>query len=1015
MQALPSSSTTFLQTTPVLPLDYAVALKPWFSKNILEQGLQLLQNDEILFFSFQRRHAGLLTTDAILTTIRMAEGSGRYRFVFRDGECSRCIGRQGGTRCRHVAALAMLCLQEHDNRPQPLADLFPDSPWAIIGNYLHERASMGQIKLKLLQKKNHWCLNGVDGSGLKLQVYLSGKAARECICLFNIDRPDKFETSITDSECSAMSSLRQQLSRYSATPNEQFLNKNGSKSKQQHLDNSLWMYLSRLLFIHFPPDKLKIRQDKQGIYHLYFSVGSKKLFQLTLPRLHTWELLDKLPMLDIPLTPERARQFSRVSFRADGADIEVIHCCRLPDGKEYRLADLASRRYGNRYLVDNCLFTLEPVPVEERLTRQQKGQLSLFATAGREGGEDRAGFTVKGEKITDFVHNNESRLRCSRHHVAAEILDLKIVDMPAELVIDQYEEDGDWCYLAGWYDLGNRKIRLIDLLCAGDEGKEMLPGPTWLRLSGSPLSWFHRLGAQRIAQGTDSNQGRIKMRRGEFLALTGQIGTVRNTTSAESGTLPDFLRSSDTPDRLTLPAMPSHLRTYQRHGTAWLYQLHRYRLGGILADDMGLGKTHQALALITLLAREGGRFLIVCPAAVLYHWPEKQEKFFPDLTLAVHHGPKRNFEEAMENQVVVTTYGILNRDADIFSHNRFELIIFDEIHFLKNRKTAAFAAASGLNADCVIGLSGTPVENKIEELATLLSLCLPDLFAVKQFRDQFKLTGTTKQRRKLQQLVAPFILRRTRKQVLKDLPECSEDIRLCTLSPDQVAAYRQAVDQVKGAVDQLAEGEVLSDFSHILTTIIRLKQICNHLCQLEKCTDWTLYASGKWDEFTRLINQCMDAGLKVVVFSQFTTMLDIIEAWLSAEYIEHVGLRGSIEAGERSKRIKVFNSSASCRICCASLLAGGTGIDLTGAQVVIHYDRWWNPAKEEQATARVHRMGQRHPVQVYKLVTTGTLEEKIHRLIEKKRALAAELIVEDDGSILKTLSRRELAGLFHYS
>jgi SNF2 family DNA or RNA helicase len=151
------------------------------------------------------------------------------------------------------------------------------------------------------------------------------------------------------------------------------------------------------------------------------------------------------------------------------------------------------------------------------------------------------------------------------------------------------------------------------------------------------------------------------------------------------------------------------------------------------------------------------------------------------------------------------------------------------------------------------------------------------------------------------------------------------------------------------------------------------------------------------------------------VFSQFTTMLDIIEAWLAAEKIGYVQLRGSVEAGKRSRRIKTFNTGKKCRVCCASLLAGGTGIDLTGAQVVIHYDRWWNPAKEEQATARVHRMGQRHPVQVYKLVTTGTLEEKIHRLIEKKRALAAELIVEDDGSILKTLSRKELAGLFQFS
>jgi superfamily II DNA or RNA helicase len=1000
---------------PTLPLDHAVALKPWFTKNILEQGLHLLQNNEIHFFSFQRRYAGLLTTASIHSTLQMAEGRGKHRFVFRDGTCSQCIGRQGGTRCKHVAALAMLCLQECNNRLEPLADLFPDSPWAILGNYLHERDSMAGIRLKLLKKNNQWCLEGQDSSDLRLQVYLSGKAASEFACLFKINRQDRPETEITDSECGEMSSLREQLTRYSASPNEHFLNQNGSRSKQQHLDTSLWMHLARMFFLHFPSDNLKIRQDKQGIYHLYFSVNRIIIFKLSIPRLHTWELLDKLTMLDFPVTPEQAEQFSRVSFSTNGAEIEIVHCCRLPGGEEYRLSELESKRYGTRYQVDGHLFSLEPVPPEERLTRKQKGQLSLFTDPGGNNSEDHTGFVVKGEDISKFIREHHERLSLNRHQVAAEILDLHIVDMPAELVIDQYEEDGDWCYLAGWYDLGNRKIRLTELLSATAEGKEMLPGSTWLRLSGSPLSWFHRLGTDRIESGTGTGKGRIKMRRGEFMALSGQIGRIHNNRSTDSGTLPAFFQQSNTPDTLPLPEMPSHLRSYQRHGAAWLHQLHQYRLGGILADDMGLGKTHQALALLALLGQTDTNYLIVCPAAVLYHWPEKQEQFFPELSLSVYHGPKRNLDNALESQVIVTTYGILHRDADMLARHSFKLILFDEMHFLKNKKTAAYAAVSQLQANGIIGLTGTPVENKIGELATLLSLCLPDLFAVKQFRDQFKLTDTTEQRRKLQQLIAPFILRRTRKQVLKDLPECSEDIRLCILSPDQVAAYRQAIDQVKGAVDQLADGEVLSDFSHVLTTIIRLKQICNHLCQLEKCRDWNRYASGKWDEFTRLIHQCMEAGLKVVVFSQFTTMLDIIEAWLRAEQIGYVQLRGSVEAGKRSKRIKTFNTGKQCRVCCASLLAGGTGIDLTGAQVVIHYDRWWNPAKEEQATARVHRMGQRHPVQVYKLMTTGTLEEKIHRLIEKKRALAAELIVEDDGSILKTLSRRELAGLFQFS
>jgi SNF2 family DNA or RNA helicase len=302
----------------------------------------------------------------------------------------------------------------------------------------------------------------------------------------------------------------------------------------------------------------------------------------------------------------------------------------------------------------------------------------------------------------------------------------------------------------------------------------------------------------------------------------------------------------------------------------------------------------------------------------------------------------------------------------------------------------------------------------VQELETLLGICLPQIFMAQPIKQQFKYARTKEQRQQLQKLVSPFILRRTREQVLTELPECSEDIRVCELSEDQIEAYREAAEQARMVVDEYLDTDKAAGFTTILVTITRLKQICNHLCQLQQSTDYGLYQSGKWDEFIRLLEQCLESGLKVVVFSQFTAMLDIMEQWLEDTKISYVAIRGDVPAKERNKRVERFNREASCKICCASLLAGGTGIDLTGAQVVIHYDRWWNPAKEEQATARVYRMGQKHPVQVYKLVTAGTLEEKIHGLIEEKKALAADLLVEDDASILKTLSRDDLAGLFQF-
>ena len=613
--------------------------------------------------------------------------------------------------------------------------------------------------------------------------------------------------------------------------------------------------------------------------------------------------------------------------------------------------------------------------------------------------------------ITDFLQENRDQLHCGHHDVAPEILEMRIVQMPDRLILDSYAEEEDWCYLAGWYGIGNHRIRLVDLLKETEAGQPLLTGPVAITLDDPRLAWFHQLGSDRIV---DSEQGkRLRLTRSEFLALAAQIGELAMEEEPAPGTLPEFMLAS--PDTALPDAgeIAPHLRGYQRHGTAWLYQLQQYRLGGILADDMGLGKTHQALALIALLAGQENRFLLVCPAAVLSHWPEKQKQFFPDLSMAIYHGPGRDLQKALEHPIVVTTYGVMRRDVEQLAEIPFRLILFDEMHTLKNRATGAHAAASQLRGDSIIGLTGTPVENRTAELAALLSICLPAFFRLAPVKNMFTRADSPEQRRSLQRFVSPFILRRTRKQVLDDLPERSEDIRICALSDDQVAAYRQAVDQ---AMDNLAEdGEKISDFSHVLTTILRLKQICNHLAMLDKSTDWTQFASGKWDELTRLVRQSLDAELKVVIFSQFTSMLDIIEAWLAHEGIDHISLRGSVDARQRGRLIQRFNHEPQCQVCCASLLAGGTGIDLTGAQVVIHYDRWWNPAKEEQATARVHRMGQRQPVQVYKLVTAGTLEEKIHYLMEKKRQLAGDLVAEDDASILKTLDRRQLADLFRLS
>lgn len=1004
--ALPVSTATTLQTMAVLPMEYTLALKTWFQPHTLEKALALIRRGEGRHLLFFRHSAALICEDGVTAMVNGAGGTGKLHFVFRDGWCSRCVAAKTGQRCHHVAALAMLCLGEEMNGLRPVTLTFADSPWYKIGCYLCERLKPDRTTIHWKTTSGSARLSILQESGLSLRLHLHPAAAEELQGLGITDKNDP-----PAHLKNILAPVVEQLVQRTTTENEHALLERGSTSKQLYRDQSRWMWLARFLFRYLPAADLTISHDDSGRFILQ-SPGKWPLFQLRPARHHSWELLNQLgpESYGFQLQPP-AEKFNHVFFSDNGSTLVVENWCRLNDGTICNLATLEKQRYGNRYLLNNSFFTLAPVPHEERIHEKEGKMLSLFSLPTQQHAKN-TGFTIPSSTIPEFLKRNKQALRAKRHQVETAILELEVINEPKSLQLTDFQEDVDWCYLAGYYELGNQQIDFSEILQATVEKKQYIAGRHWLDLHNSPLQWFHNLGSERLAE-----NGRIKLTRSEFLLLGSQVSALTSDvpTKKQGRTLSFLLGKEEDEDTPPLnPEQSNHLRDYQIHGVNWLFRLQKHGLGGILADDMGLGKTHQALALIDLSAEETDRFLIVCPAAVLYHWPEKQQTFFPHLSMSVYHGPQRNLEKALESSIIVTTYGILRQDIGELGLVKFKLVIYDEMHYLKNKKTSTFNAAGLLLAGTTFGLTGTPVENNIQELATLLTICLPDLFSSRPVQQIFKNADTSEDRQRVQHIVAPFILRRTREQVLKELPALSEDIRLCELSEDQVTAYRQAVEQATEVVDELMGEDPLSNYTHILTTIIRLKQICNHLCQLEGCTDWTMYKSGKWDEFTRLLRQCLESNLKVVVFSQFTTMLDIMEAWLQSEKIDYISLRGKVGAKERSKRIQRFNRVKKCKVCCASLLAGGTGIDLTGAQVVIHFDRWWNPAKEEQATARVHRMGQCHPVQVYKLVTTGTLEEKIHGLIEQKRALAAELIVEDDGSILKTLNRKELVGLFRY-
>ena len=470
------------------------------------------------------------------------------------------------------------------------------------------------------------------------------------------------------------------------------------------------------------------------------------------------------------------------------------------------------------------------------------------------------------------------------------------------------------------------------------------------------------------------------------------------------------------------------LRQYQKEGFSWLWWLYSNNLHGLLADDMGLGKTHQAMALMSAIQKDRlaaqtkiknlTKHLVICPTTVLDHWEEKIIEFAPNLKPLKYHGPKRKFAiEYIHKKfhTIITSYGVVLRDIGSLSQIKWETVILDEAHLIKNNSTATYKAVCKLDSKMRLCLTGTPIENELKELKTLYDFMIPGyLGSDKYFKNQFSnLNNTSKdddesKSVELRKLINPLKMRRTKDQVLKDLPEKIEDLRHCTLSDEQVAIYREIVSlKSTKIIEQLSTTDSPIPYMHVFATLQMLKQICNHPSLLTG-KNWKLSTSGKFELLKNLLTEAFRSGHKVVIFSQYVRMIQIISEYLASIEISHTVLNGATR--NRGKVIEKFQTDPNCKVFIGSLLAGGVGIDLTAASVVIHYDRWWNPSKENQATDRVHRIGQKRAVQVIKLVTKGTLEEKIDEMITKKKRIF-EKFMEKDEELFKKLSKEELIEL----
>ena len=437
------------------------------------------------------------------------------------------------------------------------------------------------------------------------------------------------------------------------------------------------------------------------------------------------------------------------------------------------------------------------------------------------------------------------------------------------------------------------------------------------------------------------------------------------------------------------------LRDYQKKGIQWLQMLHHYGFGGILADDMGLGKTLQAIAFLSSQMHEKSRVLILAPSGLIYNWADEFQKFAPNLDVAVVHGlkPYRETILAEKHQVYVTSYATFRQDSEIYQNLSFDFLFLDEAQVMKNAQTKIAKILRKFVVPSVFALSGTPIENNLGELWSIFQIVLPGLLPAK--KDFMKLPAE-----RVAQFIKPFVMRRKKEDVLTELPDLIEVVYKNELEDQQKAIYLAQLQQMQERIERVTAAEFQRNRVEILTGLMRLRQICDTpaLFMEDYRGD-----SGKLDSLRDLLSQIAEGNHRVLIFSQFRGMLDRIEDELPQLGLTSFKITGSTPSQDRQEMTKAFNQGDR-DVFLISLKAGGVGLNLTGADTVILVDLWWNPAVESQAIGRAHRMGQEQAVEVYRLVTRGTIEEKIQELQEQKKNLVSEVLdgTESRGSLTLT-------------
>lgn len=572
------------------------------------------------------------------------------------------------------------------------------------------------------------------------------------------------------------------------------------------------------------------------------------------------------------------------------------------------------------------------------------------------------------------------------------------------------------------FDMGGLDLSELSAIlasCRLAKKYHRLKDGSFLKLEGSALPELADLAEGLDLNGKELAEGHAQLHCNRALYLDSAIkksDRIHYDRDSDFRQVVRGMRSVEDADFETPVQLRRILRNYQKNGYRWLRTIDAYGFGGILADDMGLGKTLQVLALLQSRKDEPNESkpsIVVCPSSLVLNWESESHRFTPDLRCTTVTGNAaqrlKTISQAEEYDLLVTSYDLLKRDIDAYTALDFYYIILDEAQYIKNHTTQNAKSAKLLRGRTRFALTGTPVENSLAELWSIFEFIMPGyLYSYGKFRQKLEepivRQSDAAASARLRELVRPFILRRLKKEVLTELPDKTETVLRAALGAEQKKLYLANLAQAKKELStQMGVRQIA-----VLAALTRLRQIC--------CDPSLLYSdykggSVKLDLCIDLVQNCVESGHRLLLFSQFTSMLDIVAKRLKALGIAYYTLQGSTKPSERLSLVNAFNSGET-PVFLISLKAGGTGLNLTGADVVIHYDPWWNLSAQNQATDRAYRIGQKNSVQVYKLICSGTVEERILEMQRDKEALANEVVQGQDGS-LTHMSQEEILSLFN--